>query len=174
MHVSVRANVRLQTEVAAAALREAIASVREGRGSRFRVVHYSIQDRHFHAIVEASSTSALVSGVRSLVIRIARQVNRATRRRGQVWADRWQGRSLATPRAVRDALVTLYSGRGKRKGDDPYSSAAYFSGFLEQKGRASSGDAGSDSAPISASRTELLASWKRLGLISASERPKPT
>jgi REP element-mobilizing transposase RayT len=166
----VRSNLRLQTELAAAAVREAVASVREGRSSRFRVVQYSIQDKHFHAIVEASSTSALVSGVRSLVIRIARQVNRAVHRRGQVWADRWQGHALETPRAVRDALVTLFSGRGKRPGSDPFSSAACFGGFLEQRGRTPS--AGADSAPVSPSRTELLGSWKRLGLIAHNERPK--
>lgn len=174
VHVSVRSNLRLQSEGAAKAIREAILSVREGRSTRFRVVHYAIQDKHFHAVVEASSTAALVSGVRSLVIRIARQVNRAVHRRGQVWADRWKGRQLDTPRAVRDTLVTLFSGRGKRAASDPYSSAGFFSGFLELRGKAAASDADPDSVPVSPARTELLTSgWKRLGLLASSERATP-
>src|SRR5437773_4242076 len=40
-----------------------------------------------------------------LAIRLARAVNHAIGRRGAVWGDRYHARALATPRAVRHALV---------------------------------------------------------------------
>src|SRR6185295_716057 len=47
---------------------------------------------------------ALARGVQGLAIRIARAVNRALRRKGRLFADRYHAHALKTPRAVRFAL----------------------------------------------------------------------
>jgi len=72
------------------------------------------------------------SGVRGLMVRIARRVNRVLRRRGRFWADRWHGRDLEGPRQVRNALVYVLQNRRKHAGSaalDPLSSASSFDGF---------------------------------------------
>jgi REP element-mobilizing transposase RayT len=86
-------------------VRSAIASLRASRADEFRVVQFSIQGNHVHLLVEASDRRALSSGLRSLVIRLARQLNRLLMRKGPVWADRWHERALTSPRAVRHAIV---------------------------------------------------------------------
>jgi putative transposase len=48
---------------------------------RFRIVHFSVQSDHLHAIVEAQNKAALERGLRGLAIRVARAVNRALGRR---------------------------------------------------------------------------------------------
>jgi REP element-mobilizing transposase RayT len=69
-----------------------------------RVVHYSIQGNHLHLIVEAQSTRALARGMQGLAIRLAKRLNRALRRRGQVFADRYHAHALATRREVANAV----------------------------------------------------------------------
>ncbi len=72
--------------------------------TEFRVIHFCVQPNHVHLIVEAHDARALSRGMQGLAIRIARGVNRATRRRGKVWAGRYHARILRTPREVRNAL----------------------------------------------------------------------
>jgi hypothetical protein len=104
---------------------------------RFRVVHFAVQRDHVHLIVEATDARALSSGVRSIAIRIARYVNDLLLRRGSLWADRWHGRALKTPREVRNAIVYVlanfrkHAGRPLRTGIDPFSSAAWFDGWRD-------------------------------------------
>ena len=90
-----------------------LGALRESNREWFRVVHYSLQDNHVHLIVEAESTAALGAGVRGLMVRIARRVNRLLFRRGRFWADRWHGRALASPLQVRNALVYVIQNRTK-------------------------------------------------------------
>lgn len=73
--------------------------------TRFRVLQFTVQTDHVHLIVEADDRKAFSGGVRGLTIRLARAINRALRRRGRVWGDRFHARALSTPRAVRHALV---------------------------------------------------------------------
>jgi putative transposase len=47
----------------------------------FRLLQYSIQADHLHAIVEASDSAALGRGMMALATRVARAVNRVFRRR---------------------------------------------------------------------------------------------
>jgi len=105
----------------------------------FRVVHFSVQGDHIHLLVEATDRRALSNGVRGLSVSIARRVNALVRRRGRVFADRWHGRALTTPRAVRRALIDVLANHRKhgsrRAGIDPYSSAPYFPAFRELGGR---------------------------------------
>jgi len=103
-------------------------------------VHFSVQADHLHLLVEARDARALSNGVRGLSVSIARRLNALVRRHGRVFADRWHGRALTTPRAVRHALVYVLANHRKhgsrRPGVDPYSSAPYFSAFRELGGRA--------------------------------------
>ena len=66
----------------------------------FRVVHFSILSNHLHLIVEADGRRALSRGVQALEIRLARRLNRAMKRSGQVFADRYHLHVLRTPTEV--------------------------------------------------------------------------
>lgn len=107
-----------------------------------RIVHFSVQSDHLHLLVEAEDATALGRAIKGLSVRIARRVNRLAGRRGRVFADRYHARALRTPREVRAALVyVLQNGvkhspagevllRRSRSWVDPFSSAAYFDGWL--------------------------------------------
>ena len=75
-------------------------------GDRFglRLAEFSVQSKHVHLIVEADGKRALSRGLQGLAIRIARGVNRASRRRGKVLADRFHARLLRTPDEVTNAI----------------------------------------------------------------------
>ncbi|HJQ84995.1 MAG TPA: transposase [Candidatus Binatia bacterium] len=144
-----------------------------GRASRerFRVLQFTVQDDHVHLIVEADDSAAFVRGLRGLTIRLAKAVNRALGRRGAVWADRFHARALATPRAVRHALVYVLMNWRKHRGADaaidPCSSGAWFRGWREPI------DPVPERAPVVAARTWLAAiGWRRHGLIALTERPR--
>lgn len=163
----------------------AIAGSTRRTPSRFRVLHFSVQRDHVHLLVEASDERALSAGVRSVAIRIARSVNELVLREGRLWADRWHGRALASPRDVRNALVYVFGnfrkhdGRATGRGVDPYSSAVKFDGWrevfrgvepplAEGKSHAAMGA----EVVVSAPRTWLAETgWRRLGLIGMTERP---
>jgi hypothetical protein len=105
----------------------------------FQVVEFSVQDTHLHLVVEAVGEAAhreLRSGVSGLVIAFAKRLNTMLRRRGRVWADRWHGRELPSPREVRSALVYVFRNFAKHgasvHGDglvDPLTSAIRFPGW---------------------------------------------
>src|SRR5258706_5334783 len=99
----------------------------EARGAApFQVVHYSIQSNHLHLIVEAADRAALTAGMRGLLVRIARALNRLWDRRGSVFGDRFHEHELRTPREVRNALVYVLQNLRKHgialAGPDPLSS----------------------------------------------------
>ena len=72
---------------------------------RFRIVHYSVQGNHVHLLVEAASAADLACGLKSVVARFARAVNRVFQRVGQVLADRCHVHVLRTPREARNAVA---------------------------------------------------------------------
>jgi hypothetical protein len=161
--------------------------------SRFRLLHFSVQRDHLHLVVEASDKWALSSGVRGVAIRVARYVNALLSRRGPLWADRWHGRALKTPREVRNALVYVLANfrkhaRGRRRaGIDPFSSGAWFDGW--RGWRPASGVAppfsvsaawaparaapDAEGDPVVGSARSWLAQvgWRRRGLIGLDEAP---
>ena len=94
----------LNSEQVLPTLRQAIVSAHQRAPERFRVIHYSVGYNQIHLLVEAVDQEALLSGMSSLAIRVARAVNAAVGRRGRFWADRWHGRALTTPRQVEAAL----------------------------------------------------------------------
>jgi REP element-mobilizing transposase RayT len=139
----------------------------------FRLVHFSVQATHVHFIVEARDARSLSSGMKGLLVRIARGLNRLWRRTGAVFGDRFHARALRTPREVRTALAYVLKNAHKHgchvHGVDPYSSGRAFSGWTS----ATSFEPMSDGL-VSAlkPRTWLLAhGWKRHGLIDPCERP---
>ncbi|MBK7643330.1 MAG: transposase [Planctomycetes bacterium] len=111
-----------------------------GSSPSFQTVHYSIQSNHLHLIVEARDRLALSAGMKGLLVRMARALNRVWNRRGSVFADRYHARSLDTPREVRNALVYVLHNSRKHgihsKGIDPCSSGLWFDGWAERCGRA--------------------------------------
>jgi hypothetical protein len=137
----------------------------------FRVVHFSVQTNHVHLIVEAGSGAQLRSGLNSLTCRAARALNRAWRRSGPIWGDRYHARSLTTPREVRNGLVYVLLNFRKHlqavPGVDPRSSGGWFDGWShEQPPQAYP-------CPVATPRTWLAASgWRRGGgTISVREMP---
>ena len=170
MHVTLRAGVRsLRAQQVVATL---LGGLRDSNRDSFGIVHYSIQENHLHLIVEAEDTQALSSGVRGLMVRIARQVNRLLFRRGRFWADRWHGRDLEGPRQVRNALVYVLQNHKKHAGSaalDPLSSAGWFDGFASALPVAFH----SVGPPcIARAKTWLLkVGWRRRGLIRLTEAP---
>lgn len=174
VHVTLRTRSRsLRSQFVFPTLRRAIAAANRRRPDAFRVVEYSVQSNHIHLIVEATSAEELSSGMRSLNIRVARNVNRLLFQRGPFFADRWHGRELSSPRAVRNALVYVLANHAKHTGDssgvDLCSSAPYFAYFKERLPD-STIPAPSNARP----RTWLLAKgWlAQGGAISVFERPK--
>jgi REP element-mobilizing transposase RayT len=104
--VTLRARIApLRSQFLFPTLRLALVRAARRDPERFRIVHFSIQRDHIHLIVEARDKSSLSSGMRGLMIRTARYVNDLLGRRGAFWADRWHGRALASPRAVRNGIV---------------------------------------------------------------------
>lgn len=144
---------------------------------RFRLIHYSIQRNHVHAIVEAASARDLSNGMKALAARLARAVHRVFRRVGRALDDRSHVRVLRTPREVRNAIayVLLNARRhsaqlsvrlGATASIDPASSGRWFDGW-----RASPHAIAPD-APVAVPRTWLLAvGWRRFGRIDPGEVP---
>lgn len=83
-------------------IRYSLAKVREREG--FRIVHFSVQGNHIHAIIEADSTEALSRAMQSMCTRIAKRINARMERRGPVFEDRYFARSLRTPSEVANAI----------------------------------------------------------------------
>lgn len=144
----------------------------------FRLTHYSIQRHHLHLIVEAKDAVALSRGIQGLAIRVAKAVNRALGRRGQVFVERYFGRILKTPKQVKHCLLYVLnnvrrhaSQRGRTYGRewiDPCSSGAYFDGWREAPARLPPAGA----PPVAPARTWLLrVGWRRKGLIAVSAVP---
>ena len=140
----------LRTQFVFPTLRSAFADVNRARRLRpharsplrddFRLVHFSVQNDHVHLLVEARDKRALSNALRGLAVSVTRRMNQLIRRRrGSVFSERWHGRALTTPRAVRHALVYVLANFRKHavsghQNVDVYSSAPYFAGFYGLRG----------------------------------------
>lgn len=190
VHVTLRSRLApLRSQHVFPTVRLALVRAARRDPSRFRLLHFSVQGDHLHLIVEAADKGALSAGIRSIAIRVALYVNALLSRHGRLWADRWHGRPLRTPREVRNALVYVLANfrkhvRGARSaGMDPYSSGAWFDGwrgFRPTSGRAppsamqrrSPITSDLSAPPVSAPRTWLAThGWRRHGLIALDETP---
>jgi len=162
-----------------AVIRAVFAKVRERAG--FRLTNYSVQRDHIHLIAEATDRVALSKAMRTLCSRIARAVNRAVGRRGQLIAERYHARPLRVPLEVRRAL--LYVLRNSHHHErtcgnylppwdyDPCSSVLEFEGFALHREF--------PPPPLIERRTTvapkysylLARGWKKHGLIAITEVP---
>jgi REP element-mobilizing transposase RayT len=122
----------------------------------FRIVHYSVQSNHLHLIVEAEDTHALSRGVQALAIRLAKNLNQALSRTGQVFSDHYFAEQMKSPAQARHTLryvlrnIEHHRGR-KLDRPDSRSSSVYFDV-----------EAVPIDAPVVAPQTWLLrAGWRR-------------
>lgn len=181
-HVTLKVRRDVPSLRSARLVREFEGSLRKGceRG-RFRVVHYSIQRDHVHAIVEAASLHDLACGMKSLGARLARAVNRVFCRTGPVVADRFHLHVLETPREVRNAIAYMLLNAqrhaaklGKRIGSgrvDPASSGRWFDGWLHSPPSRPPTDLPAVANP----RTWLMThGWRSQGLVGVDEIPGGT
>ncbi len=148
-------------------------ALRLGSSETFRIVQFSVQRDHVHLLVEARDRMALMRGLRGLVVRLARAINRAAGRSGRVWADRYHTRALTTPREVRHALVYVLMNFRKHdrseRGIDLCSSGPWFTGW---RNRPAMPPVGVEKPVLTAGTWLLSAGWRRHGLVSLSEHPK--
>ena len=149
----------LRRDASWSAIREAI---RRSSRSAFRVLHFSVQSDHIHAIVEGDSGAELRRGLWGLAVRTAKAVNRRAGRRGRVWSDRYHTRALETPREVRRAIAYVLLNFCKHlrapPGVDPRSSAPWFDGWQQPP------PTPTHPCPVARPRTWLGAvGWRRAG-----------
>jgi REP element-mobilizing transposase RayT len=83
----------LRRRTAHAALRAAFAAGCDRFG--FRLVHYAVLNDHLHWIVEAKDREALARGLKGLLVRIAKALNKLWSRRGRVFARGQEPRACA-------------------------------------------------------------------------------
>ncbi len=196
VHVTLRARISaLRSQFVFPTVRRALVGAARRAPDRFRIVHFSVQRNHVHLIVEAKDKRALSSGVRSVAIRVARYVNELLSRRGPLWADRWHGRALASPREVRAAIVYVlanfrkHAQRALRPGVDACSSARWFDGFRGWRAesgvpppfaeplrgnasrRSAAGVEHGEAADFAARTWLARLGWRRHGLVGLAERP---
>jgi REP element-mobilizing transposase RayT len=149
----------------------------------FRVIHFSIQSNHLHLVAEADHKMALARGMQGLLISAARHINRAWRRSGTVFPDRYHERILKTPRQCRNAIRYVlnnfrrhredFAGEPSRWKIDRFSSAISFTGWKELGlGQTWAVPPDYEPLPIAAPTTWLLTlGWTRHGLIGVFEVP---
>ena len=107
----------------------------------FRAVEISLQRNHIHLVVEAANEIALARGMQSLQISAARHLNRALKRSGRVFVDRYHARILKSPTEVRRVLNYVMNNWRHHDEDrgmetmfwdvDYYSSGPHFRGWKE-------------------------------------------
>jgi REP element-mobilizing transposase RayT len=143
---------------------------------RFRLVEYSIQNDHVHAIVEATNQADLACGMKSLAARVARAANRIFGRSGSVLADRYHLHVLRTPREVRHALAYVLMNARRHLAKlgqslpryariDPASSGRWFDGWRRREPESMHGP-----PPVAPPHTWLLRTgWRRHGLLDPAE-----
>lgn len=136
----------------------------------FRVVAFSLQTNHVHALVEVRDARSLASGMTGLLVRLARALNRVWRRRGPVFDDSFHARALAKPRAVRFGLVYVLDNARRHgihvDGADACSSARWF------PGAAGPPPANGRAAPVAPPESWLLrVGWRSHGAYDPRETP---
>jgi len=171
----------------------ALASVRRKRGRSaaagaraqdggFRIVEFNVLGNHLHLIVEAAGKESLSRGVQGFCVSAARRLNPALMRTGKLFAHRYHSRPLHTPREVRNALAYVLLNRKHHNAGakfdrywvDPFSSAAWFTGWAEPISRHAWTVAHlvGTSPPTKPPSVWLLTTgWKQHGLLRFDERP---
>ncbi|MDB4952956.1 MAG: hypothetical protein JWO36_525 [Myxococcales bacterium] len=158
------------------------AAMRESQKPTFRIVEFNVLSNHLHLVVEADGQVALSRGIQGFAVRVARRVNRALKRKGKLFATRYHARALTTPKEVRNVLRYVLLNRKRHASEtkfgrywwDPYSSAAWFSGWSKPIPRDTDWkrELLAEPAPTVAATTWLLTTgWRRNGLLRFDEAP---
>ena len=134
----------------------------------FRLVHYSVQHSHLHLLVEARDRQSFTQGMRALLIRMSRALNRLWNRRGQVVAERYHEHVLRVPKEARNVLAYVLNNarrhgiRVEKGRPDTRSSGRFFEGWRDFAAVHIPGL----SLPIAQARSWLLTvGWLRHGRI---------
>ncbi len=147
-------------------------------GHGLRIVHFSIQSNHIHAVVEARDERALARGMQGLAVRVVRGLNRAWNRTGRALADRYHARILRTPREARYALAYVLCNARKHgvsvAGIDPYSSGAAFDGWRGELHTVVMTLTASTPPVVRAQTWLLTIGWRRHGCIPIDHVPGPS
>jgi REP element-mobilizing transposase RayT len=154
-------------------------AIRESHKPTFRIIEFNVLGNHLHLISEAAGAMALARGVQGFEVRLARRINKATKRTGKLFGARYHARSLTTPTAVRNTLRYVLCNRkhhtAEKKFDkfwiDPFSSAPWFAGWAEPI--RSQRDVAREPKPTADATVWLLTTgWKlRDGPLRFDERP---
>jgi putative transposase len=117
-------------------IRKAIA---DSHKPSFRIIEFNVLGNHLHLINEAANSDALARGMQGLEVRLAKRLNAALKLRGKLFAHRYHARSLRTRRETFNALRYVLLNRKHHAAEkrfnkywvDPFSSAAWFTGWAE-------------------------------------------
>jgi len=145
----------------------------------FRLVHFSIQGRHLHLIVEAVDARALARGIQGLSVRVARRINKTLGTKGKVFADRYYARVLKTPTETRRAVVYVINNLRRHESQygrklawgfiDPLSSGLDFDGWRDA--RPPPREREYEPVGVAPGTWLLRTGWKLRGLIGVNEVP---
>ena len=182
VHVTMRIVAGVQSLRRDKLAKVVLLAIASSHKDKFRVVEFSVQGNHLHAIVEAANAGALSRGVGGMETRIAKRLNKVLGRRGRLFADRYHARILMTPREVRNAIryVLLNARHHAPEGGvlfgetwfDPFSSCAWFDGWrrplpLDAPWKRTLAQQPRPTAPPTV--WLLTVGWKRHGLIALDE-----
>jgi putative transposase len=185
VHVTMRAMKgvpRMRAQAIAALIYD---EFRRASAKGFRLLQFSIQDDHLHALAEAADAEALSRGMQRLAARIARRVNMLVGRRGRFWKERYHRRDLATPRQFRNALVYVLQNFRKHARPsaraacarelDGHSSAKWVDDWCDERLRERLSEARARAGPRpTAEPVTWIArvGWKRHGKLDPRESPR--
>ena len=172
----------LRTKKRVQVIRRALGPACAGEG--FRIVDWSIQANHIHAVVEADSNEHLARGMQGFCVRVARSLNALACRKGPAFTERYHLHVLRTPTEVRNARAYVLlnfrrhaaqAGRSvQRNWVDPYSSWASFDGWRDLPASTARLARRERAGPKEAATPEgwlLRVGWQCRGLIGVNETP---
>jgi hypothetical protein len=127
-----RVTVRATATIAKLGLQRAQRLLERARAAalraEFHIIAVAARRRSIELVVEASDRYALARGMQGFEIRAARACNRAGKRSGCVFVDRYRALPLATVDARRAALAALSHHRAHRRAPrNSWSTSAYSS-----------------------------------------------
>jgi putative transposase len=148
----------------------------------FRICEFNVLSNHLHLIVEAANKRSLARGVQGFEVRLVKRLNPILGRTGKLFAHRYHARALPTPREVRNALCYVLQNRKHHAAEkrfnkywvDPFSSAAWFTGWAEPISPYAwmVKDLVEQPPPTKPPNTWLLSTgWRRHGPLRFDERP---
>jgi REP element-mobilizing transposase RayT len=156
-------------------------AIRDSEKETFRIIEFDVLGNHLHFVGEASGADALSRGMNGLEVRLARRLNKAMKRKGELFVDRYHARTLRTPREVLNVLrYVLLNARHHaaqrgmkldRSWFDPFSSAAWFDGWKSPP-RPCAAWSRTTQRPTASARTWLLTTgWRRWGPLALDDVP---